>query len=270
MTRPKDPRTLLEEYLHKIAVVPRSFRERMKAKIDDLYTHVDAYDVAYKGQRGDKKFYVQKAAEGRVLYLGVGSGRIFKNIASINADAYGLDYSPHMTASSFWRGRVKDRLIFADVLKAKIKRGSFDTIIAPFCFLNQFEHRAVETILQNCFRWLKPCGTLVTDFFSPFRNPSIKNFLRKKRTERGIRIESFELYDFVDQKLLELTFIHGKKERMLLTLPLHYYYPNEIARMFRAAGFTIDELHGGFGGGPLTMKSDAIVVVVEKPRQGAA
>ncbi|HEX3147903.1 MAG TPA: class I SAM-dependent methyltransferase [Gemmataceae bacterium] len=62
----------------------------------DVYRCADLYDLAYPGYGGDADYYLSKGRVGKVLYLGVGTGRIFTRIAQLNPEAIGLDTSGEM------------------------------------------------------------------------------------------------------------------------------------------------------------------------------
>lgn len=256
----KHVQDLVSQYLDK-KKIPIKLERMLSARTTNLYNYSDVYNAVYKGQSGDKDFYTKNASFGKVLYLGVGSGRIFRKISKINNEAYGLDQSLDMTKHLDVQ---KEKIILANVLNADLPHASFDKIIAPYCFLNQFEYDDAKKILENCFNWLRPGGILITDFFSPYKNPSKKNLLtRDRRQIRNMTIESFELYDFLQQKLLELTFVRAEKYSVLLTLPLYYYFPNEILRLAREMGFQT-KLYGDFNKNQLSSKSDIILIESRK------
>lgn len=252
--------------------IPKDLERVLSTKIgtDYLYDHPDVYDLAYKGSTGDVNFYKQNTSKGKVLYLGIGSGRGYLKLIKNNSNIYGLDYSKTMVESLKKKNPKIDatKIIFANVLNAKIEKGSFDKIIAPFSFFTQFEIDDVEKIFANCNKWLKKDGILITDFFSPYHHPTYaKKSLVKAFTRKGInkvKVTSYEFYDFIKQKLYEFTLVETKGKQFIAQLDLNFYFPNEIIATAKLAGFKLLNMWGDFQKKELNTNAETMVFVFKK------
>ncbi len=236
-------------------------------KYEILYNHGHLYDIAYVGHEGDVQFYSDQAKSGRVLYLGVGTGRIFAAAVKMNLHVIGIDNSQSMVnvmLSRFPHVR-SNQVIMDDVFSVELPPNSFDKIIAPFSFFTQFEKEKSIFLMQKLKDWLVPGGVLVTDFFSPFQNPISKNVETKlRKLPKGVSVRTYYVYNHVEQKLFEYTLVKQKKEVVLLELKLNYFYPKEIREMAKDAGYIVDSLYGGFNKENLTTVSQLIVASFRK------
>ncbi|MGE0533450.1 MAG: class I SAM-dependent methyltransferase [Pirellulales bacterium] len=232
-----------------------------------LYQHPELYDLAYPGPVGDVAFYRRHARPGAVLYLGVGTGRVFAEIATRNPRLMGLDYSrPMLAAIKTRHPGLRTRLREGSVLdRGLYEVASFDRILAPHSFFTQFAESALTQALGNCRRWLKPTGQLVTDNFSPFWNPPPSKPLELYRRRHGqnFAVATYIEYDPLGQESREWNFFRRRAHRQLLVAPitLRYYYPAEFARILRAAGFEQVKLQGGFAGAPLSLQSRELIYI---------
>lgn len=236
-------------------------------KYEILYNHGELYDIAYSGHEGDVEFYSEQAKQGKVLYLGVGTGRIFSAAVKKNPHVIGIDNSQSMVDVMLARFPhvKKNQVIMDDAFRVELPPNSFDKIIAPFSFFTQFDKEKSVFLMQKLRDWLVPGGALVTDFFSPFQNPIAKNVETSLRKfPQGVSVRTYFVYDHVEQKLFEYTLVKRRKEVVLLELKLNYFYPKEIREMARDAGYTIDSLDGGFNHEKLTTDSQLIVASLRK------
>ncbi len=75
--------------------------ERVLGRLRDttrtaVYECPELYELAYPGYPGDREYYLSKTQAGDVLYLGVGTGRIFLPMAAQNPHALGVESSSDM------------------------------------------------------------------------------------------------------------------------------------------------------------------------------
>lgn len=233
-----------------------------------MYKEPEIYDLAYKGTPGDVQFYSKISNSGSVLYLGVGSGRIFSKIYDNNEKIFGVDYSPTMLKKL--KRKIPNinssRLIVWNVLKSpKVFRNKkFDKIIAPFSFFTQFSESDIQKILKNCHELLSEDGVLVTDFFCPYVNPS-EDFKEVNLSDGDLYIKKYELYDHAEQLLLEVTHVKDRNKIMSGELLLKFYFPDQIKKIFSKGKFK-SELYGNFSKGPLTKSSKTILLIAKKLR----
>jgi ubiquinone/menaquinone biosynthesis C-methylase UbiE len=251
--------------LNKLPAEIKRYLTNVKPK--SLYEHSQLYDLAYRGAKGDIKYYANVSAKGKVLYLGVGTGRIFLPLYERNKEIIGIDKSKKML--QVLKGKNKKlnstNLLVKDVFKADFKRESFDIVVAPFSFLTQFPEKKVETLLKKILKWLRPNGRFVTDFFSPFSNPLDRNSeIQTIKLGNGIFCKVLYLFDHLNQKLDEYTVLKQGKETFLALLQLNSLYPKQIIDLTTKAGFKSITLTADFTGKPLTTRSKTIVLEARK------
>ncbi len=140
------------------------------------------YDTIYHSMRDgvDSDYfhdYVKKAG-GRVLEVGVGTGRLFMNALNGGADIHGIDISPEML-------KVLHEKLPADqhfrISKQNITDFSFDfkfdLIVAPFrVIMHLLEKEDQLKALNNVFDHLNDGGMFIFDAFIPDLKQLIKGF----------------------------------------------------------------------------------------------
>lgn len=131
------------------------------------------YDVIYHQVRDgvDNDFFLKQAmnAKGKVLELGVGTGRLFTEALRNGVDVYGIDISHNMTHIS--RSKLPDsehyRIITGDAVTMQWDH-EFDLVIAPFRMFSHIlsvEHQL--DLLNNLHRHLSDGGRFIFDVFVP-------------------------------------------------------------------------------------------------------
>lgn len=236
--------------------------------LQDVYSNPHAYDIAYPGFKGDVEFYCSILNRtGPVLYVGIGSGRIFGELSKLNPDIIGLDKSSEMLGKLMEKFPTtkEENLIFSDIID--FNEGQFDQIIAPYAFLNAFTPEELKKVLASIANSLTPNGQFITDIFSPYNNPPFhKNseIFRNVTDEDGNKILMEIFYDHVTQRLLEITYTKEKSGiETLITLKNFTYYPNEIVREFEATGLST-EVYGGYGLEEPTEHCEPFVIMAKK------
>lgn len=131
------------------------------------------YDVIYDNLRNkdDHQYFMDKilACKGKVMEVGVGTGRFFINALKKGADIYGIDVSPAMIEilknkldpEFHYRIQVDDMLEFQSDQK-------YDLIIAPFrVFMHLITIKDQLAALNNIASNLNPGGSFIFDLFVP-------------------------------------------------------------------------------------------------------
>lgn len=232
----------------------------------EVYKNAQLYDLAYPGYKGDKDYYLKKGESGDVLYLGVGTGRIFADLVRKNPRALGIDISSEMIELlvSKFPSITNDQVILADALKAKFKECSFDSIIAPYSFLQCVgDEEDVLLLMQNIYRWLRPGGKFCTDIFStyliPFRKSGIEHghFTLNDKTSVSIYVT----YNHIEQSMREhALFIVKNEQNKVSKMDLHYFFPRELKTFFKKVGFDNISIKGGYNSEEFDPKENEIIV----------
>ncbi len=233
------------------------------------------YDVIYHNLRTsvDHEFYFDKAycANGPVLELGVGTGRLFCASLEKGVDIYGVDASKAMLKL------VKSKLDEQDCSRVKHAFAQdfqfdqkFDLIVAPF---RLFQHLlSIEDqlkALNNVAKHLTSNGKLIFDVFLPnvdllkkpvvFRKQFSGEWAPGKKLERFYSQEN----NFVKQQI-EVTFHYfwneNGNQRDKWNFPMRYFWAVEMEHLIARSNLQLDTIHGDFQGSPVTPESREMIV----------
>jgi len=241
-----------------------------------LYDSVPLYAA-----RTDVGFYVDeaKAADGRVLEVGCGTGRILLPIARAGCAITGIDGSKQMLE----RCRVNLAAEPAAV-QSRIKLAQHDMrdfslaeqfalIIAPFRVVQHLT--TVDDQLQflaAVARHLVPGGRFIFDVFNPRfdilvgangveREDTTEQRLPDGRTfRRTYRIARVRWIDQVSEAEL-VYYVDGR--RYVQAFEMRWYLAAELRHLLARAGFRVREMYGDFARGPVVDGCPEIVVVAE-------
>lgn len=242
-----------------------------------LYDNVPLYQA-----RQDIAFYVSEAtaAQGPVLELGCGTGRVLLPIARAGCPIVGLDRSANMLATcrtqlarepSAVQERV--RLEQGDIADFDLHE-RYPLIIAPFRVVQHLISLDDQVrFLAAVERHLSRAGRLIFDVFNPLFSvmvaadgtehedtplqtlPGGRTF---RRTARVLRVRwvdqvnEIELIYYIDGK----RYVHAFEMRWFLAAELH----NLLAR----AGFRLRAMYGDFARGPVVDGCPELIVVADR------
>jgi SAM-dependent methyltransferase len=231
----------------------------------ELYDYVQPYAT-----RGDVQFYVDtaKEANGRVLEIACGTGRILLPTAEAGVEITGLDNSKSMLdilrdklSQSPKQVQDKVHLEFGDMRNFDLGE-QFDLITMPF---RPFQHMLTVEDQMACLRTvrkhLKQNGRFVFDVF----NPSIPGLADEQKLasaqaepevtmpdgRRFIRTHRFAKKDFFTQ-INDLELIHdviapdGTHTQSVFAFQMRYIFRYELEHLLARCGFAIEALYAGF------------------------
>ena len=241
-----------------------------------LYDSVPLYAA-----RTDVGFYVDeaKAAGGRVLEVGCGTGRILLPIARAGCAITGIDGSKQMLERcrvnlAAEPAAVQSRITLAqhDMRDFNLAE-QFTLIIAPFRVVQHLT--TIDDQLQflaTVARHLAPQGRLVFDVFNPRfdilvgadgveREDTPEQRLPDGRTfHRAYRIARVRWIDQVSEAEL-VYYVDGK--RYVQAFEMRWYLAAELRHLLARAGFRVREMYGDFARGPVVDGCPEIVVTAE-------
>lgn len=258
---------------------------------DDFPFVAESYDSnpIYSG-RGDMDFYLDlaRSAQGRVLELGCGTGRILIPTAAAGCDIVGLDLSESMLARCREKLREQPKEVRQRVRLVRGSMASFDLkevfslITTPF---RSFQHLlAVEdqlSCLKCANRHLKRGGRLVLDVFQV--NPRMTyepKFMVEtedvpevelpdgRKVRRCSRIAAYHR----PEQCNDIELIHyvkhpdSREERLVQAFPIRYFFRYEVEHLLARCGFEVQQLFGNYDRSALTNESPEMVFVAEKCR----
>lgn len=249
-----------------------------------LYDSVPLYQA-----RQDVAFYVEEAqaANGPVLELGCGTGRVLLPIARAGRAIMGVDSSHQMLARCRAKLAAEPAAVQARVtlhehdLRDFNLGAMFPLAIAPFRVFQQILSVDDQlAFLAAVCRHLVPDGRLVFDVFNPDfarlagadgreqedtpeqRLPDGRVFRRAYRIVRvhwSAQLSDSELIYYVGSGL-------GAPQRYVQAFQMRWYLRAELEHLLARAGFRVRAMYGDFGRGPLVDGAPEQVVVAERLR----
>ena len=249
--------------------------------------HPELYDLVTPASfRGDTEWYVARAqeADGPILELGAGTGRITLQIAQAGCQIHALDADPAML------DRLQQKLISlpphvrdlvsvtAGDMRSFALPERFALVIAPFrAFLHNLTEQDQLACLVRVREHLRPGGRFAFNVY----HPSLEYMANNAGAHAGlwrwvgtfprhdggwiVRSEATR-YDTVRQQLqsehrFEEFGPDGTLQRTSLhRLSLAYLYPPDIRRLLKEAGFVSVRIGGAFDGRPFENDTDELVI----------
>ncbi len=239
--------------------------------------------------RHDVEFYLDAArqADGPILELGCGTGRVLVPTAAAGKQIVGLDSSEPMLARCRKKlarepADVQDRTLLVNGDMRRFSLGKdFGLLTIPF---RGFQHLLpVEeqlTCLGCAYRHLAPGRRLILDVFQPdlgrlldpkFRQeieevpetllPDGRRFRLTSRVAAAHRAEQYNEIELIHY----VTYPDGRSERLAQTFPFRYFFRYEVEHLLARAGFKLRELFGSFDRALLRDDSPDMIFVAEKP-----
>ena len=249
----------------------------------------DLYDLVLERLEYGLDFYLglARAADGPVLDVGCGTGRILLPCLKAGVDVEGLDLFPGMLTRLRHKASAlgfDPRLHQANMSAFQLPR-RYALIMIPF---NAFVHNLTAddqlATLRTCRDHLEPGGLLTFDtgfpgpawINAPSGTREMEIELSHPETGLPVRLWDTRTFDRVQQlqhscNEIELLDATGK---VIATHPskttLRWIYKAEMELLLRLAGFARWEILGGFDGRPLQHETDAMVVQAWTTADGKA
>lgn len=227
------------------------------------------YVVPY-ATRGDVEFYVDEAlaANGPVLELGCGTGRVLIPIARAGVTIHGLDGSAAMlercmeklaTESASVRSRVA--LHQGDMRSFRLQK-QFALITIPF---RPFQHLLTVEDQLDCLRsihsHLADEGRMILDLFNPsldllvnrpsgvemvegppFETPDGRSVTRSFKVSNPDRFEQVNDIELI----YDVTHRDGRRERQVHAFRMRYFFRYEAEHLLARSGFAVEQLYAGY------------------------
>jgi len=238
------------------------------------------YDLIYHQIRDgvDNKFYLDRIKEtkGKILEIGVGTGRLFMQGLETNADIYGIDISPSML--EVLREKLPHgqhgRISLQNVIDFKLDT-KFDLVIAPFrVFMHLTEKDEQLKSLNNIYRHLNQGGKFIFDVFVPDLKPLIDGlenivdfegeYEPGKRVKRMVSTKP----DLINQ-VINITFrLEWNDNESNYTqewiTPLRFFFRYELEHLVERSLFKVCKISGDFIGNDLNTDSKEFIIKCQK------
>lgn len=247
-----------------------------KAEFWDAFA--DLYDSYYDDDLvpDDTGFYVELArdADGPVLEVGCGTGRIYLELLRAGVDAHGIDISRGML--EILRERAAERDLTPQTWQADMRSFDADTeydlVIVPFrSFLHNISLADQKAALRRCRDALAPGGTLALDFFAPsfdvicekYGEPDVRT-VERDGAEYELR-HLTEIEDPVEQVVRGTqTVLRGDEVVRELSYRISLVTKREFELLLETTQWSGWEVYGGFEYEPLEDDRQEMVWVIEK------
>jgi ubiquinone/menaquinone biosynthesis C-methylase UbiE len=251
----------------------------------DEYAEFYDWENAQTMARRDVAFWRRLAlgANGRVLELGCGTGRVTVPLARAGAPIVGVDLSAPMLAlarkrSSRLRVAHRPGLVRGDIRTLPFPDAQFGLVAAPYGILQSLiTERDLAAALKSVARVLAPGGRFATELVADL--PSWREYRGQTRL-RGWRqgkkahvtlVESVEQQPARGLTLFHQDFIEKRGQavrRRRFALAFRTISLPQMARRFEKAGLGVTARLGSYDGAPWTREAETWLLIAEKRSVG--
>jgi SAM-dependent methyltransferase len=238
------------------------------------------YDTIYHSLRDtvDNEYFqneIQKTG-GKILEIGVGTGRLFMNALNKGADIYGLDISDSMIEvlcnklqkDKHYRISQQNIIDFSFDFK-------FDLVLAPFrVIMHLLDKDEQIKAINSVYDHLESNGRFIFDTFVPDLNQLIKGLDKKLDFEGeyapGQKIRRFASTspDLINQTI-QVNFHMEWEENNELQhddwiLPLRFFFRYELEHLLERTKFEKYKIYGDYNESELNKDSKEFVIICQK------
>jgi len=238
------------------------------------------YDTVYHNVRDsvDNEYFQDeiKLTGGKVLEIGVGTGRLFLNALNMGADIYGLDVSKTMLDVLYKKLRKDQhyRISLQNIIDF-VFDFKFDLIIAPFrVMMHLLDKEDQIKAIDNIFNHLNSKGRFIFDTFIPDLNQLINGVKYQMDFEgeydSGHKIRRFVSTspDLINQ-VIHVSFNLEWEENNELkhdewVLPLRYFFRYEMEHLIERSKFQNYKIYGDYQKNDLNNESKDFIAICQK------
>ena len=235
----------------------------------ELYRNGLHYDAQHVEIVEDIPFYISQAqkADGPILELACGTGRITIPIARQDFDITGLDISEGMlkvAREKAYRENLTCAFIHGDCRHFSLGK-KFNFVFIPFNSIAHIHDReSFDALCSSVKDHLEESGCFLIDIFNPkleilMSDPHKRFVVAEYEDPYGhdkVTITENNVYDKESQiNHIKLYYQIGKREEFAVELNMRIYYPQELDNMLSYNGFDIVEKLGDFDGSPFDTDS---------------
>ena len=238
------------------------------------------YDTVYHHMRDevDTGYFLDeiRKTSGRILEIGVGTGRHFTNALEQGADIFGIDISSEMLSVLYSKLPEDQHFRISQQSITDFNFAfSFDLIIAPFRVIMHLLDKADQVkAINNVYDHLNKGGRFIYDTFVPDLSQlinGIDNYMDfEGEYEPGKKIRRYvtTVPDLIEQ-VINITF-HleweegGGIEHDYWKLPLRFFFRFELEHLVERSKFESYHIYGDYKGDELNNLSKEFVVICRK------
>ena len=249
---------------------------------DDYAAFYD-WENAQTVQRRDVAFWerLAAAADGRVLELGCGTGRITLPVARSGTAIVGIDRSLPMlerAAGKVRRARLTGTaaLVRGDIRHLPFRRGQFPLVMAPYGILQSLtRERDLAATLASVARVIPKGGRFGIDLVPDLPRWSEYEGRRTLSGQMGRQTRVSLVESVTQDRARGLTIFdqryvtrrHGERREHHFTLTFRTLSIRQMTNRLERAGFGIDVVLGDYRGGPWDPRADVWVILATRRRK---
>ncbi len=223
------------------------------------------------------------AADGPILEVGCGTGRLLGPLAQTGHTVTGIDLSE--TALSAARAKLSASGLTERVSTFRADMRQFDLPCQGFALallpLNTFMHCHTVadqlTTLQSIHKHLRPGGQLVIDLFYPdpvmLAEVDGRLYFEAETVDElsGYTVQWYWRHDIdLVEQIRHLTYIldevdsEGLVRRATIPVSLRFVYRFEMELLLKITGFTVEAIYGSYDREPFDSHSPRMIFVAKK------
>ena len=246
----------------------------------DTYAAFYDWENAQTVQRRDVAFWqrLAAAAEGDVLELGCGTGRVSLPVARSGTALVGIDRSEPMLARArrrVARARLADRLslVRGDIRVLPFRARRFGLVMAPYGILQSLvRERDLAAAIESVSRVLAKGGRFGIDLVPDL--PGWAEYTARKTLSgrmgasttvslvESVRQDRRKRLTIFDQRYT--TVRNRQRREHHFSLTFRTLSVPQMARRLERAGFAVDAVLGDYRGGPWDDRADVWVLLARK------
>ncbi len=241
-----------------------------------LYEDAEFYDMEFAERNHELPFFRQlaRAADGPVLEVACGTGRLTLPIARDGVDITGLDVSPAMLAKARLNASsagVDIAWLEQDCREMRLPRRFSLMFSATNAMQHLLDVVSACAFLRSACSGLLPGGKLVIDVFNPslpklLKTPADRHVLKTIPQAEGgsITVEVASQYA-ADTQTLHFDLHYLRSGRLLRTkqVNMRVFFPQELLALCQLNGLKVVERLGDYDGSPFTARSPKQILVCE-------
>jgi SAM-dependent methyltransferase len=249
----------------------------------------DLYDAVYQSRdQRDVQFFVRYStrAEGPILELGCGTGRVLIPTAAAGCQITGLDLSQYMLKKCLQKlggqpAEIQRRVALIEGNMTAFRTAeSYSLVTIPF---RPFHHLITVEDQRNCLacvrRHLQTGGLLVLDLFHCYP-PSMYDpkYWMEQEVESNLKLDDNRTVSCAtriagfhqDRQYNDMEIIYyvnhlsGEKERLVQAFPFRYFFRYEVEHLLELAGFKVIDLFGDYDQSAFYSDSPEMIFVAQK------
>lgn len=238
------------------------------------------YDAIYHQLRDgvDNQFFLDQIVKtkGKVLEVGVGTGRLFMEALQHGADIYGIDVSQFMidVLVKKLNPETAKRIYHQSIVDFDLK-SKFNLIVAPFrVMMHLIEKQDQLAALNNVYHNLNPGGVFIFDVFIPDLRQLVSGLHNQvdfeceyepgKKLKRIVTTHPDLLNQIINISFRMEWDENDETKHDVWNLPLRYYFRYELEHLIERSPFTNYTILGDYSGNALNAESKDFIVVCRK------